>query len=113
MSALLRSLSPVGLSFGQFTLLAVGIACIAAGTWNLPTRQETRELEQRRDELHSTLNDLHRKKARYARMREAFRHDSHYREGMIRLISGERLDGEYTVDEWIRLREQEGRPAGS
>ena len=106
-------MSAHGVSFGQFLVLAVGIACIAAGLWSIPTRAETRELEGRRGELHATLNDLHKQKARYARMREAFRHDSHYREGMIRRITGERLDGEFTVDEWIRLREQEGRPAGS
>ena len=107
------TVSARGVNFGQFLVLAVGIACIAAGTWNLPTHLETRELETKRGELHDTLNDLHKERARYARMREAFHHDSHYREGMIRLITGERLDGEFTVDEWIRLREQEGRPAGS
>lgn len=102
-----------GVNFGQFLVLAIGLTCIAAGLWSIPRRQETRELEGQRGELHSTLNDLNQQKARYSRMREAFQHDSHYREGMIRLITGERLDGEFTVDEWIRLREQEGRPAGS
>ena len=101
----MASRSGAGSSLPQFVLLFVGVACIVAGTWNIPRQQEVEELESHREELQDSLNEVQLERARYTRMRDAYRNDPHYREGMLRIVSGERLDGELTVEEWIRLRE--------
>ena len=88
--------------FVQFTLLTVGVACIVAGTWNLPQHRETEELEARSAALEAELNVLKREKSRYRRNHDAFLHDRHYREGLLRQVSDQRLEGELTVEEWIR-----------
>ena len=101
----MASRSGAGSSLPQFVLLFVGVACIVAGIWNIPRQREVEELESQRAGLQDTLNEVQVESARYARMRDAYQNDPHYREGMLRIVSGERLDGELTVEEWIRLRE--------
>ena len=84
--------------FLQFVLVVAGASCAIAGIWNIPRYRESRDLEARIDRLQNEANDLHTERARFFRMRDAFLHDAHFREGMLRLISGEHLEGEMTLD---------------
>ncbi|MFQ5655320.1 MAG: hypothetical protein ACE5GW_11395 [Planctomycetota bacterium] len=94
----------------RYLLILLGCSSLAAATWNLPRHQKTRSLEEQGRELERELEALERSARILDRSRWAFLHDPHFREGMLRRVTGERLRGELTLQEWIRLKESdEGR----
>ena len=97
--------------FFQFVLILVGASCAIAGIWSVPRYRQSRQLQSEIDTLQRECNQLQSARARFFRMRHAFLLDAHYREGMLRLISGEHLEGEMTLEEWLRVQARDKRRA--
>ncbi len=87
--------------FVRFLLTLAGVACLAAGTWNLPRHalRERQELKEAR--LEGILNELQQRRWEYRRRIHALFYDSYYRERILRRYIGAHLRDEQTLQEWL------------
>ena len=61
-------------------------------------------MEKTRDSLQRTVNELQRQRADYARRKHALYHDNHYRERILRQVTGAHRGDEQSLEEWLRWK---------
>ena len=87
--------------FFNFLLVLGGISCLVAGRWHLPRYQEYSRLEVERTRLEVLIREAHEHRADYERLQEAMVHQPHFRDIVLRRVTGQHPYPVLTIPEWI------------
>ena len=106
-----------GIGLVPFILALTGLSCCVAGLYHIPRYHQTQGLETEKERLEALIARVHTERRDYERLQQAITEERHFREGVLRRVTGQHRSPRLTISEWLRREalldsERQGRVPG-